>query len=102
MKKIYLYALLFTLSANCIAQEFELSWDAPEFSEEVNRIYIPPPDNYRNVATVEIIVNYIDVDGGTDSLGNPIIYTWPEEAIAAFEYATTIWESILVSTKRIR
>ena len=97
MKNKYLYAICFMLIAQFINAQIEVSWDAPEFSKEIYRDYTPPPNNYRDMASVDIIVNYKTFYVTNDDGDTLEVYQWPEEAITAMEYAVSIWESILIS-----
>ena len=64
---------------------------------------IPPPASYTQrsplkVQTATINITYLP-SGATDAFGLGLTcQTWPAEAIAAFEYAADIWETLITST----
>lgn len=90
MKKIFLS--LFVIIANIInAQDAEISWETYIEDTPGKRYYMPPPDNYRDVSTADITVYFLDYPG------NDTVYSWTEDAKTAYNYAVSIWESILIS-----
>lgn len=56
-------------------------------TDDINRIYIPPPDRSKGVKAVQFEINY---------------FNFPPEARVAFEYAADIWSSLLSSDEKIR
>jgi hypothetical protein len=65
---------------------------------------IPAPASYIQRSPVEVQAATINVTylitGTTDAFGLSCL-TWPAEAIAAFEYAASIWETLITSTVSI-
>lgn len=62
---------------------------------------IPPPAGFTQrrlmgVQSATINVHYLP-DGMTDGFGFPCL-TWPAEAIVAFDYAASIWETLISTT----
>jgi len=62
---------------------------------------IPPPASYMQrsplkTQTASIIIHYLP--NGTTDVFDLSCLTWPAEAIAAFEYAADIWETLITST----
>ncbi|SHF59643.1 Por secretion system C-terminal sorting domain-containing protein [Mariniphaga anaerophila] len=60
--------------------------------EEVNKIYVAPPQEFRQLKSSKVSQSSIKVT----------YHNFPEEAKQAFQYAISIWESLLVSSVSIQ
>jgi hypothetical protein len=65
---------------------------------------VPPPPHFsplraQSASGADVVVNYLPP--GYNSFYDETCYAWPAQGIAAFEYAASIWESLIVSDVEI-
>ena len=64
----------------------------------VSSLRVPPPQHFSELGVQSATISVTYLPGGSTNVAGTYCYEWPNDAKAAFNYAASIWESLINSS----